>query len=162
MELNKDQIRALLLDPEAQDAIAELMPSYGDREILGLVKIHKFLSPRLLSDLKNLSVMSASVRLCRLYHKGYLMRSEVAQESGGYEWRYTLNPALHAPGASLDKAEIEAQAIEQFGETLAERVVMISGIMGLEYYRAAIRHVYLFTKSRAEEIRRAAKEGGNT
>lgn len=49
------------------------------------------ITSKILSDSMRISLQSASSQLSRLWHKGYLERRSVVQESGGVEHRYKLS-----------------------------------------------------------------------
>lgn len=89
MQLTDDEIRQLLLQPALRNRIRELMLSLGDDRILSWVA-QGYGTSRTLSEVMDISVISASNRLSDLYGRGYLSRVEQQQDSGGYEWVYSL------------------------------------------------------------------------
>ncbi len=49
---------------------------------------------RTIADKYEICVQNASQQLTNLYRKGYLIREEINDETGGYVYEYTSNPFL--------------------------------------------------------------------
>lgn len=62
-------------------------------ELIEYLKGRKVTS-RDIADKYNIIVQNASQQLTNLYRKGYLVREEVNDETGGYVYEYTANPFL--------------------------------------------------------------------
>ena len=80
-------IRLAMLNPVTRLQIKQLEISNGDEDILFCVAVGENTSSKIANRLVA-SVQSISLRLKKLRDKGYLTRTEVKAESGGYEFEY--------------------------------------------------------------------------
>ncbi|WKD23593.1 hypothetical protein NDQ71_00330 [Pseudoalteromonas sp. KG3] len=81
------EIRLAMLNPALRARMKSLEISSGDEDILFCIDMGENTSSKIANSLAT-SVQSISLRLKKLRDKGYLTRTEVKAESGGYEFEY--------------------------------------------------------------------------
>jgi len=83
--------------------LRELSISKRQNELIQYLEGHKATSS-IIAIRHDLSVQNASQQLKNLFMKGYLIREEVADKTGGYIFEYTSNPALFEWGDKTTQA----------------------------------------------------------
>lgn len=86
--MKEKQLMKLILDDPA--LIRDKLLTFSQVKIFNIIKGRGCIgiSSYSLSDILNISIQSASIRLAKLYQKKYLNRFEVDSESGGIEYVY--------------------------------------------------------------------------
>jgi hypothetical protein len=81
------EIRLSMLNPLVRARIKDLAITPGDDDLMLFIAMGDNTSAKIAAK-SCTTVQSVSVRLARLRQKGYIVRQEVMQASGGYEYVY--------------------------------------------------------------------------
>lgn len=80
--------------------IRDLMLGSGSIGLLRLVIDNETMTTRKLFEIQKTSIENCSVKLQKLYRRGYLQRKEIEQPSGGIEYQYfsaiNIPPLTHS------------------------------------------------------------------
>jgi predicted transcriptional regulator len=80
-------IRLAMIKPLVRQRIKELAISSGDDDLMFYISLGSNTSAKIAAETGS-SIPSVSARLSKLRDKGYIVRKEVMQASGGYEYVY--------------------------------------------------------------------------
>lgn len=89
MNPTENKIRLILLNKKLRKIVQDLMLTQGDDHLMEILATGAN-TTSLVSDVLGSSVQAISARLNKLYYKGYISRERRLQDSGGYEWVYSL------------------------------------------------------------------------
>jgi hypothetical protein len=96
MNKTENKIRLILLNKKLRKIVHDLMITQGDDYLLNCIALGLNTTALIVNDC-NSPVQSISARLHKLYYKGYIDRTRRLQDSGGYEWVYSLIPLHEKP-----------------------------------------------------------------
>lgn len=82
-------MRILLLNKKLRSLVQDLMLTQGDDYLLESISKGLDTTSLMANDCGS-PIQSISARLYKLYYKGYISRERRLQDSGGYEWVYSL------------------------------------------------------------------------